>query len=150
MTPPDLLKETEKAAGERDLISWHEQLTDLGNDLKLSNTKLESEISECANLEERNQVLERDVRRYEERQRIENKVSKKSYNLFFVSKSEASLEHLLKSKAFFDNLFGLLRMIYRISFLNHLSFSQIRSKSLTLEFHTQNITKPRRNMMNQN
>lgn len=75
MGPPELLRETEKAAGEKDLIVWHQKLTDLGSSLRLQMTKLESEINEMNNLEERNHALERDVRRYEERQRIERKVS---------------------------------------------------------------------------
>lgn len=74
MAPPQLLKETQKAAGDERLPKWHNKLIDLGKTYRELVEKLEAEEEESQHLEERNAVLERDVRRYEERRRIENRV----------------------------------------------------------------------------
>lgn len=89
MTPQQLLRETQRAAGNPNLTSWHETLISAGKDLKgLTEVRsrrfgpaqctndgvvqvLEGDRDQLKNLEERNANLERDVRRYEERRQIE-------------------------------------------------------------------------------
>ena len=75
MAPPELLKETQRAAGEERLSEWHAKLIELGKGDRELSESLEKEKSEMQNLQERNDVLQRDVRRYEERRKIEDAVS---------------------------------------------------------------------------
>ena len=75
MQPSELLKETQRATGGQRLTRWHERLIQLGKTDREITAKLEKDRSEIANLQERNEVLQRDVRRYEERRRIETAVS---------------------------------------------------------------------------
>lgn len=71
MQPPELLKETQKAAGAADMSAWHESLMNEGAQQRELAGKLAKEREEVTNLEQRNEVLQRDVRRAEERQQIE-------------------------------------------------------------------------------
>lgn len=75
MDPPELLKETQKAAGQQGMTQWHEQLIEHG----AKQTKLRADIlsreGEVKNLEERMDYLSRDVRRAEERQGIERQLA---------------------------------------------------------------------------
>ncbi|KAE8270048.1 hypothetical protein A4X09_0g2291 [Tilletia walkeri] len=74
MAPPQLLKEVQKAAGEEGLIDHHVKLSELGdNETKIAE-KLASEQAEVDNLKQRQEVLERDVQRFKDRQIIERQV----------------------------------------------------------------------------
>lgn len=75
MSPSDLLKETQKAAGEESMTKWHDKLIKYGRQQMDNSTKLNKEREEVGNLEDRNEVLHRDVRRAEERQKIEDDIS---------------------------------------------------------------------------
>ncbi|KAE8232501.1 hypothetical protein CF326_g2468, partial [Tilletia indica] len=71
MAPPQLLKEVQKAAGEEGLIDHHVKLSELGNNETKIAEKLASEQAEVDNLKQRQEVLERDVQRFKDRQIIE-------------------------------------------------------------------------------
>ncbi|THH29882.1 hypothetical protein EUX98_g4315 [Antrodiella citrinella] len=71
MTPQQLLKETQRAAGNSNLTNWHETLISTGQELKAIQEALEDDRKQHTNLAERNANLERDVRRFEERKALE-------------------------------------------------------------------------------
>ncbi|KAJ1981450.1 Structural maintenance of chromosomes protein 5 [Dimargaris xerosporica] len=70
LSPSELLRETQKAAGAVELAGWHEQLIQLRNNEKhlAATTQEARQIIET--LEKRNSVQEREVQRYEEREGI--------------------------------------------------------------------------------
>lgn len=88
MTPQTLLKETQRAAGNENLTTWHEALIKSGQELKELEVVREYLLSSClshasqritsdkeklATLKNRNATLEKEVKRFEERQALENK-----------------------------------------------------------------------------
>ncbi|WFC98940.1 Structural maintenance of chromosomes protein 5 [Malassezia yamatoensis] len=75
MTPARLLQETQHAAGDARLSEWHADLIIHGQQLSSIKTRIERDEQERSHLEERNQVLERDVRRYEQRVELEKQVA---------------------------------------------------------------------------
>lgn len=75
MNAARLLQETQHAAGHAQLSEWHAELITQGHALAKVRTRLERDIEEHDHLEARNQVLERDVRRYEERVELEKRVA---------------------------------------------------------------------------
>jgi hypothetical protein len=72
MAPPELLKETQKAAGVDGMTQWHDKLIGYGRQETECKAKLDKERDDVNNLEERNKILQKDVRRAEERQKIED------------------------------------------------------------------------------
>lgn len=94
MTPQQLLIQTQFAAGDEHLSSWHKDLIENGDDLRkhmavrmnlilfiqqryaeLSPTQtLESDVTELRQLEDKNKELERDVARWKERCQLEREV----------------------------------------------------------------------------
>ncbi|KAK0563559.1 Structural maintenance of chromosomes protein 5 [Tilletia horrida] len=74
MTPPQLLKEVQKAAGETGLIESHEELTRLGHEEAKLSQRLANEQSDLDDLNQRQSMMERDVQRFRERQEIERRV----------------------------------------------------------------------------
>ncbi|KNC97459.1 DNA repair ATPase SMC5 [Spizellomyces punctatus DAOM BR117] len=70
MDPPELLRETERAAGDSRLAEWHSQLIEFRDEEKKLNTSLAEERKHLENLEQRNAVLERDVARFRERETV--------------------------------------------------------------------------------
>ncbi|KAI9101964.1 hypothetical protein DFS34DRAFT_612195 [Phlyctochytrium arcticum] len=70
MNPPELLRETERAAGSAKLSKWHDELVELRNEEKDANSAVESLRRNVENLEQRNAVVERDVARYREREAV--------------------------------------------------------------------------------
>ncbi|ORX96250.1 P-loop containing nucleoside triphosphate hydrolase protein [Basidiobolus meristosporus CBS 931.73] len=74
MSPSELLKETQKAAGEEDLTDWHNKLIQSRNEEKQLQSSMKSEADHAENLEKRNAVLERDVVRFQEREKILRRV----------------------------------------------------------------------------
>ncbi|KAF7374118.1 Structural maintenance of chromosomes protein 5 [Mycena sanguinolenta] len=75
MTPVELLKETENAAGDERLKTWHATLIDAGAQLKEMQEKIEQETATMRQLQERNDNIERDVQRYRERKQIERAIT---------------------------------------------------------------------------
>nr|WJN25110.1 structural maintenance of chromosome protein [Pseudozyma flocculosa] len=76
MTDAKRLVETEKAVGGARLVRWHEKLNEHGKAAAEIATQLKAKQEEKAHLEQRNQALQVDVQRFEERQEIENRIEK--------------------------------------------------------------------------
>ncbi|KAH8096592.1 hypothetical protein BXZ70DRAFT_945257 [Cristinia sonorae] len=74
MSPQQLLKETQRAAGDENLTAWHETLITAGRDLQTLQGTLEEDNKQLQNLEDRNLNLERDVKRYKERRAVEENI----------------------------------------------------------------------------
>lgn len=89
MDPPRLLVETQRAAGHPNLSHWHEQLGTLGEGYRKAKADLARDQEEQNNLEQRNEVLGRDVERYEQRRRIEEEIALLSLDLPFAEYREA-------------------------------------------------------------
>ncbi|KAJ7043397.1 hypothetical protein C8F04DRAFT_1072037 [Mycena alexandri] len=75
MSPVELLRETENAAGDEKLNEWHKTLIDSGGDLKKLTETIQSETATMRQLQERNDNIERDVQRYRERKKIERMIT---------------------------------------------------------------------------
>ena len=89
MTPQTLLKETQRAAGNENLTTWHEALIRSGQELKEleavrvhlgfshsshASQRITGDKERLVTLKDRNATLEKEVKRFEERQALENKV----------------------------------------------------------------------------
>ncbi len=94
MTPQQLLRETQRAAGNENLTAWHDTLIGSGRELRTiqevssttvctvgvfthigtSGQLVNADRDQLKTMEERNANLERDVRRYEERAALEKRV----------------------------------------------------------------------------
>ena len=74
MTPQQLLRETQRAAGNENLTSWHDTLISSGKELRQIQDLVDNDREQLKTMEERNANLERDVKRYEERQVLEKRV----------------------------------------------------------------------------
>ncbi|PVF96515.1 P-loop containing nucleoside triphosphate hydrolase protein [Serendipita vermifera] len=75
LKPEELLVETQKVAGHKNLNNWHNQLIDLGKKLKEAKEELETDQRSCTHEEERNKVLERDVKAFRKRKELEEQLS---------------------------------------------------------------------------
>ncbi|KIK95336.1 hypothetical protein PAXRUDRAFT_25548 [Paxillus rubicundulus Ve08.2h10] len=75
MTPQQLLRETQRAAGDIHLTKWHDTLISSGKELKSLQECIKGDQELLTTMEDRNAQLERDVARFQERKRIENEVS---------------------------------------------------------------------------
>ena len=89
MSPPRLLQETQRISGHPQLIEWHMQLIELGHTLGRLQMRLDQDRHEHDHLEQRNTVLERDVRRYEERQDLEKRAALLQLHVLFAKYREA-------------------------------------------------------------
>nr|DBA11451.1 TPA_inf: SMC5 [Kalmanozyma brasiliensis] len=76
MTDAKRLVETEKAVGGAKLVRWHEKLNQHGKAAAEIANQLKGKQEEKAHLEQRNQALQVDVQRFEERQEIEHRIEK--------------------------------------------------------------------------
>nr|WJN25114.1 structural maintenance of chromosome protein [Sporisorium sorghi] len=76
MTDAKRLVETEKAVGGARLVRWHEKLNEYGKAAAELASKLKTKQDEKAHLEQRNQALQVDVERFEERQEIEQRIER--------------------------------------------------------------------------
>ncbi|KIK65311.1 hypothetical protein GYMLUDRAFT_38753 [Collybiopsis luxurians FD-317 M1] len=74
MSSQQLLKETEKAAGDTNLTSWHESLIEAGKENRAMKEKIHSEQDQLAQMHSRNAAIENEVERYHERRKIENNI----------------------------------------------------------------------------
>ncbi|WFD43035.1 Structural maintenance of chromosomes protein 5 [Malassezia psittaci] len=93
MTPARLLQETQHAAGDARLSEWHADLIIHGQQLSTIKTRIERDEQERDHLEERNQVLERDVRRYEQRVELEKQVAILNARIPYAQYREAKLRY---------------------------------------------------------
>ncbi|KAF8211899.1 hypothetical protein K438DRAFT_1957699 [Mycena galopus ATCC 62051] len=75
MSPVELLRETENAAGDERLKAWHATLVEAGAAAKEIKEKITQETATMQQLKERNENIERDVQRYRERKEIERAIS---------------------------------------------------------------------------
>lgn len=74
MGPIELLHETQRVAGHPKLSQWHEDLIEIGrNKAQLDAKRAEYEDNK-KNLDSQMQSMQRDVQRFQERERIENQV----------------------------------------------------------------------------
>ncbi|RPD67470.1 P-loop containing nucleoside triphosphate hydrolase protein [Lentinus tigrinus ALCF2SS1-7] len=74
MSPQQLLRETQRAAGNENLTSWHDTLISSGKELRTIQDAVNADREQLKTMEDRNANLERDVRRYEERRALEKKI----------------------------------------------------------------------------
>nr|CAG8492269.1 10947_t:CDS:10 [Entrophospora candida] len=74
MKPPELLVQTQKAVGEKELLECHESLIKLREKQKKISSESNVDKDELENLEKRNAILERDVIRFREREVILKKL----------------------------------------------------------------------------
>ncbi|KIY46041.1 P-loop containing nucleoside triphosphate hydrolase protein [Fistulina hepatica ATCC 64428] len=75
MSPQQLLRETQRAAGDERLTSWHDTLISAGKDLRQTNELVKHDTEQIEQLTERNRTIERDVQRVKERQQIEYQIA---------------------------------------------------------------------------
>ncbi|KAG5651262.1 hypothetical protein H0H81_009306, partial [Sphagnurus paluster] len=71
MSPQELLRETQRAAGDERLTKWHDTLIHDGKELRALLQTIKEEREQLRNWQERNDGIERDVQRYKERKNIE-------------------------------------------------------------------------------
>ncbi|KAG7097539.1 hypothetical protein E1B28_004878 [Marasmius oreades] len=74
MNSQQLLKETQRAAGNRDLTLWHENLIRAGNEHRSMIQTIKDEEGRLQQMRERNEAIEKEVERYQERKRIEEHI----------------------------------------------------------------------------
>ncbi|TFY82531.1 hypothetical protein EWM64_g1483 [Hericium alpestre] len=89
MTPQQLLRETQRAAGDEHLTAWHDTLINAGKEMKELTELLNADTQQLKTLEERNAILERDVARYNERKEIERQIGLLELILPFMEYIEA-------------------------------------------------------------
>ncbi|KAF8329916.1 hypothetical protein F5887DRAFT_1182074 [Amanita rubescens] len=75
MTSQQLLRETQRAAGDERLTAWHDTLINTGRDLRAVQDQVNEEKEHVRLLKERNAAIERDVQRFRERKRIERNIA---------------------------------------------------------------------------
>ncbi|KAF8237930.1 P-loop containing nucleoside triphosphate hydrolase protein [Tricholoma matsutake] len=74
MSPQQLLRETQRAAGDENLTNWHDILISAGKELKQMLQSIKEENDQLRQMVERNEGIERDVQRYLERKKIEHEI----------------------------------------------------------------------------
>ncbi|ESK86523.1 structural maintenance of chromosome complex subunit [Moniliophthora roreri MCA 2997] len=75
MSPQQLLKETQRAAGDRNLTAWHETLIKSGSEHRTMLQAIKEEEDQLHQMQERNAAIEKEVERYNERKRIEEQIA---------------------------------------------------------------------------
>ncbi|KAI9434892.1 P-loop containing nucleoside triphosphate hydrolase protein [Lactarius indigo] len=89
MSPQQLLRETQRAAGDQRLTNWHDTLISAGKEMAQLVEVLNSEKQQLKTLEDRNAMLERDVQRFNERREIERQIALVELILPFMEYMEA-------------------------------------------------------------
>ncbi|KAJ3504973.1 hypothetical protein NLJ89_g7660 [Agrocybe chaxingu] len=97
MTPQELLRETQLAAGDPNLTKWHQTLIAAGKDLRALQQTIKTEEDSLKQMKERNEGIERDVQRYKERKRIERAIELLQL-LVPVARYREIREHFLEAK----------------------------------------------------
>ncbi|CDS10359.1 hypothetical protein LRAMOSA03035 [Lichtheimia ramosa] len=67
LTPTALLTKTQEAAGEKELLEWHQQLIEWRNEESALQKTFQTDQDELKSLKDRNQYLERDVLKMQQR-----------------------------------------------------------------------------------
>ncbi|KDR84246.1 hypothetical protein GALMADRAFT_703330 [Galerina marginata CBS 339.88] len=75
MSPQQLLRETQRAAGDENLTKWHDTLISAGQELRGVQQTIKDEENSLQQMKDRNQGIERDVQRYKERKKIEHAIA---------------------------------------------------------------------------
>ncbi|KIM34992.1 hypothetical protein M413DRAFT_449948 [Hebeloma cylindrosporum] len=75
MSSQQLLRETQRAAGDENLTKWHDTLISAGKDLRQLQQKIKDEESSLKQMKERNEGIERDVQRFKDRKKIEHTIA---------------------------------------------------------------------------
>ncbi|CAO3590457.1 unnamed protein product [Absidia cylindrospora] len=75
LTPPLLLSRTQVAVGDRELVKWHEQLITKRQKQKELQKSHESNLNHHKDLQTRNQLLEKDIHRIKEREKIGKEIA---------------------------------------------------------------------------
>ncbi|KAI8823741.1 uncharacterized protein EV422DRAFT_368077 [Fimicolochytrium jonesii] len=70
MNPPELLRETERSAGNAKLSEWHAELVSMRNEEKKLEASAATTRAEFENLERRHALMQRDVERFREREEV--------------------------------------------------------------------------------
>ncbi|KAI9462755.1 P-loop containing nucleoside triphosphate hydrolase protein [Russula earlei] len=89
MSPQQLLRETQRAAGDPRLTNWHDTLITAGKEMAQLAEVLNSEKQQLKTLEDRNAMLERDVQRFNERKEFERQIALVELILPFMEYMEA-------------------------------------------------------------
>lgn len=89
MSPQQLLRETQRAAGDPRLTNWHDTLITAGKEMAQLGEVLNSEKQQLKTLEDRNAMLERDVQRFNERKEFERQIALLELILPFMEYMEA-------------------------------------------------------------
>ncbi|KAI0030174.1 P-loop containing nucleoside triphosphate hydrolase protein [Vararia minispora EC-137] len=97
MTPQQLLRETERSAGDDRLTAWHDALVNAGKERKELAELLAADNKQLETLQERNANLERDVQRFKERKEIERQIALLELIVPFMEYTEAR-ERYTKAK----------------------------------------------------
>ncbi|KAK9858828.1 hypothetical protein WJX84_008822 [Apatococcus fuscideae] len=74
LKPEDLLRETLTAIGDMELYNQHQKLIQMQKDLKARESEEHAQQAELENLERNNQALQRDVARFEEKEKLNEEV----------------------------------------------------------------------------
>ncbi|KAI5121182.1 hypothetical protein M0805_005983 [Coniferiporia weirii] len=93
MSPQQLLRATQKAAGDERLIGWHDYLITAGKELAQHTSAVNAERSELGTLEQRNATLEKEVQAYQQRREIEQKIELLELILPFKEYIDARAEY---------------------------------------------------------
>ncbi|KAI0287939.1 hypothetical protein B0F90DRAFT_1827934 [Multifurca ochricompacta] len=89
MSSQQLLRETQRAAGDPHLTSWHDTLISAGKEMAQLAEVLNSEKQQIKTLGDRNAMLERDVQRFNERKELERQIALVELILPFMEYIEA-------------------------------------------------------------
>lgn len=93
MSPPELLRETQKAAGSSKMLTWHDELIELGRKAAAARRTMQTEQEECSSLENRNEQMERDVRQAERRHELELQLKVLAIRIAIAEYNEAQVKY---------------------------------------------------------
>ncbi|KAK7437355.1 Structural maintenance of chromosomes protein 5 [Stygiomarasmius scandens] len=75
MSPQQLLRETQRAAGDSNLTSWHDSLIEFGKEHRSIAEKVKEESDQLKQMKERNEAIEKEVERFNQRKQIEEEIA---------------------------------------------------------------------------
>ena len=75
LSPVELLKSTQRAIASAEMITWHDELIELGQNLRKVEQTRKGETEDLRNLENRQRMQEADVQRLRERESIKTNIS---------------------------------------------------------------------------
>jgi len=75
MSPQQLLRETQRAAGDSNLTSWHDSLIEFGKEHRSIAEKIKEESDQLKQMKERNEAIEKEVERFNQRKQIEEEIA---------------------------------------------------------------------------